>query len=162
MGKIYVFYFRNLNTLWLLLKDPRHLISSPFMTLRHNIRFERILKQFISPKCVVYLCGAMGLASIYQSAGSVSEYYRDFYFFLIEIKIITFLCFQAEHMLEIHIFIYIIISNLEVQICIENFLLMIFWIWYYHAHLNRVMTMVAQVSDVASGLLAIAIYSHLF
>lgn len=43
-------------------------------------RFERIMKQFISARFVVYLCDAMGVASICRSADPDFEYHQDFYF----------------------------------------------------------------------------------
>lgn len=77
-------------------------------------RFERIVKKCISLKCVVHLCGAMGVAPIYQSAGLEFEYLKGFYFHEQYLsfkncyffpKIWFFFChFQVEHMLETHIF----------------------------------------------------------
>lgn len=55
-------------------------VSVRFKSHRKSQRFERIVKKFISLKCVVHLCGAIGVAPIYQSAGLEFEYLRGFYF----------------------------------------------------------------------------------
>lgn len=68
-----------------MIKDPRHPF---FMTLRHNMvilmHYERV---YISPFYGAYLCGEMGVASVYRPAFPEFEYCRRLLFSRIAVKI---------------------------------------------------------------------------
>lgn len=67
-------------------KDPRHPMTSTFYDSmsKHNMDILMHVKQFLSLKFVVYLCGSMGVASIYQPTGPEFKYFREFYLYELE------------------------------------------------------------------------------
>lgn len=85
-----VFFWYDVAQAWNMIKDPRHPF---FMTLRHNMailmHYERV---YISPFYGAYLCGEMGVASVYRPAFPEFEYCRGLLFSRIAVKIKK-LCF---------------------------------------------------------------------